>query len=175
MNKIEERLHPDQTLGGEEEMAKIWTYHSPAPVVHKTYAEAMGAIASPSEVYEKSLAEQWRETGCATEGTPYVLRTLLRRLDPDISPFASISPEKAKLAAAFLAPDCAGARGLSEAEIAKVKAIRDTPHHPRRSRDAKLNVRRDHATKVGICDSKTIAGNRNAPFIARRRALRAKR
>jgi hypothetical protein len=55
-----------------------------------------------------------------------VLRTLLIRLgDPGISPFAKESPEKAKLAAAFLDKDCAGARGLSEGEIAELKKIRD--------------------------------------------------
>ena len=37
--------------------------------------------------------------------------------------FANDSPEVPKLAAAFLAPDCAGARGLTDGEIAKLKAI----------------------------------------------------
>ncbi|HMF06761.1 MAG TPA: hypothetical protein VKE72_07105, partial [Methylocella sp.] len=54
----------------------------------------------------------------------YVLRALLRRLEsPGESPFGRDSPEVPKLAAAFLKTDCAGARGLSEAEIARLKEI----------------------------------------------------
>lgn len=94
--------------------------------------------------------------GCSTDAAPYVLRGLLARFDvePRISwqsvstleegradvhltlvaarpsKFSADSPEKAKLAAAFLAKDCAGARGLSEAEIAKLKAIRDSAAPP---------------------------------------------
>jgi uncharacterized protein YjbI with pentapeptide repeats len=132
MKRIEERLDPGKNLPGEEEMAKIWTDHSPTPVVHKTYAEAMRAIASASEDYENSLAEQWHEIGCADEGAPYVLRALLRRLDDrDISPFASISPERAKLAADFLDEShCLGAHGLSEADRAKLKKIAATGTPP---------------------------------------------
>jgi hypothetical protein len=95
-------------------MAKHWAAHqnsSPVP-----------------EVYERSLAERWRKTGCAGEGAPYGLRTLIARLagpsfsfSPDtsegllmfarlfvavgqyrFSPFGEDSPEVAKLAAAFL-------------------------------------------------------------------------
>ncbi|MGH6848685.1 MAG: pentapeptide repeat-containing protein [Methylocella sp.] len=112
---IEQRLAPNKALKGEEEMAKVWADRerlSPTP-----------------DVYEKSLVEQWRKTGCAADGAPYVVRALLNRLDnpksPEISPFGADSPQKATLAAAFLEKDCAGARGLSEAEIAKLKAIRD--------------------------------------------------
>ena len=39
------------------------------------------------------------------------------------SPFAKDSSELPKLAEKFLAPDCAGARGLTEDEIEKLKAI----------------------------------------------------
>jgi hypothetical protein len=51
-------------------------------------------------------------------------------LDSTESPFASDSPEKPNLAAAFLDKDCAGARGLSVAEIADLKAIRDRAPPP---------------------------------------------
>jgi hypothetical protein len=81
--------------------------------------------------YEKSLAAQSQTTGCAADGAPYVVRKLLRRLDdPEISPFAVNSPELPKLAAAFLDKDCAGARGLSEDEIAKLKEIAATAPPP---------------------------------------------
>jgi hypothetical protein len=106
-----ETLDPNKALEGEKEMANVWAHKersSPAP-----------------EVYEKSLAKYWRDLGCAAEGAPHVLRTLLVRLDGDESPFAKDSPEKPKLAAAFLDKGCAGARGLSKAEIATLKAIRD--------------------------------------------------
>ncbi len=104
------QLDPSKALERETEMAKVWADQersSPAP-----------------EVYEKSLAAQWQKTVGAADGAPYVLRALLRRLEiPSHSPFAEDSPEVPKLAAAFLKPDCAGARGLSEAEIAKLKAL----------------------------------------------------
>jgi hypothetical protein len=57
------------------------------------------------------------------EGAPYVLRALLARLHGDVSPFAEDSPEKTKLAAAFLDENCAGAHGLSEKDKAELKKI----------------------------------------------------
>lgn len=108
--RIKRRLDPTKALEGEDAMAKVW---------------AARASSSPTqEVYEKSFARQWRNSGCAADGAPYVLRALLSRLDdPEESGLGADSPEKAKLAVAFLDKDCAGARGLSEAEIAKLKAI----------------------------------------------------
>jgi hypothetical protein len=54
---------PAKPLKGEDDMAKFWEDQ---------------ARSSPSlEIYEKHLAQIWRETGCAAEGTPYVLRGLL--------------------------------------------------------------------------------------------------
>jgi len=103
MEWVEQRF---ETLEGENEMAKIWAARereTPAP-----------------EVYEKSLAGQWREAGCAAEGAPYVLRALIARLR-----FYSRFPEQryaAKaLAAAFL--DEAPCPGLSEADKATLKKI----------------------------------------------------
>ncbi len=110
MERIERTLDPTKSLEGEEEMAKVW-------------AARVSTFPTP-EAYERSLAEQWRKTGCDAEGAPYVLRALLHRLDdPETSPFGADSPEKAKLAAAFLDKVCAGARGLLDAEIAKLKEI----------------------------------------------------
>jgi hypothetical protein len=110
MERIEQRLDPTKALEGEKEMAKVWAAReseSPSP-----------------EVYEKSFAEQWRTTGCAVNGAPYVLRALLARLDTDDSPFDKGSPEKPKLAATFLdEAHCPGAHGLSEADKAKLKKI----------------------------------------------------
>jgi hypothetical protein len=117
-----EILDPTKALAEEQEMADDWADHersSPA-----------------SEVYEKSLATQWQKTGCAADGAPYALRALLERLESyegriransfnnsRASPFGEDSPEVPTLAAKFLDKDCAGARGLSQAEIAKLKEI----------------------------------------------------
>ncbi len=98
MEVIEQRLDPDptKTLEGEDEMAKVWAAHeraSPTP-----------------QVYEKSVAGQWRTAGCAGDGAPYVLRALLARMQGDFSPFAEYSPERTKLAGAFLdEANCPGA------------------------------------------------------------------
>jgi hypothetical protein len=127
---IEERLDPTKSLEGEEEMAKSWIDQQ-----HVSLAP---------DIYDTSLADQWRETGCAAEGAPYVIEGLLSlhsgsmilsfnpekrgRVEqerPHFPPFGDHSPENAKLAAAFLAPDCVGAQGLTEAEIATLNTIRD--------------------------------------------------
>jgi uncharacterized protein YjbI with pentapeptide repeats len=111
MERIEQRLDPTKALKGEDEMAKVWAdreHESPAP-----------------EAYEKSLAEQWREVGCAPEGAPYLLHALIIRLShPSISPFRDQSDAAKSLASAFFDDaHCAGAHGLSEADKAKLKRI----------------------------------------------------
>ena len=59
-----------------------------------------------------------------------MLQKLLARLDnPNPPPFDEHSQEGPKLAAAFLDKDCAGARGLSEVEIATLKED-PRPHTP---------------------------------------------
>jgi hypothetical protein len=140
--RIEQRLDKTKAMEGEDEIENVW---------------AAQASSSPApKVFEKSLAEQWRKTGCDANGAPYVLRALLDRLSlffvfvpssgdildysdaPVIADFpagrfpsfAANSPEVPKLAAAFLDKDCAGASGISEAEIAELKAIRDRARPP---------------------------------------------
>src|SRR5262249_4513765 len=99
----------------EGDMAKVWEAH---------------ARSSPAEeVYEKRLAELWHETGCAAEGAPYVLRRLLDRLEG--TPFGAQSPQVPELAKAFLDEEhCPGARQLTDAEKARLKAIRDRSPPP---------------------------------------------
>jgi uncharacterized protein YjbI with pentapeptide repeats len=124
--RIEQALDPTKALEGEDEMAKVWSAR---------------ATSSPNpKVYERRLAQQWRKTGCAAEGAPYALRQLIVALSGrlvvrfdtvvDVHSFGASSPEKAKLAAAFLDKDCAGARGLSEDDITKLKAIHDRAQPP---------------------------------------------
>jgi uncharacterized protein YjbI with pentapeptide repeats len=108
---IEQRLDPPKALEREDEMAKIWAARereSPAP-----------------EAYEKSLAGQWRELGCAADGAPYVLRGLITQLtNRDSSRFRDQSDVAKALASAFLdEAHCAGAHGLSEADKATLKKI----------------------------------------------------
>ncbi len=117
MKSIEQRLDPEKPLDGEDEMAKIWTDQAGSPPA--------------KDVHEKRLAEVWRETGCAAEGAPYVVRGVLVRLGGVGRPFDEQSPQPSALAAAFLDEEhCPGARGLTEVEKAKLKAIRDRSRPP---------------------------------------------
>jgi len=108
--RIIHRLDPANALEGEDEMAKVWATRdreSPAP-----------------KAYAKSLAGQWRETGCAAEGAPYVLQALIARLRvPFSSSFRDLSGWAKDLAADFLYENCAGAHGLSDADKAKLKKL----------------------------------------------------
>jgi hypothetical protein len=98
-------------MEGEEEMAKIWA--------------ARERMSPTPEAYEKSLAEQWRRTGCSAQGAPYVLHALIARLNFSWSSPLRYGGDAAKaLAAAFLnEANCAGAHGLSEADKAFLKKI----------------------------------------------------
>lgn len=90
-----------------------------------------GESSSP-DVYEKSLAAQWHELGCATEGVPYVLHGLVAQLtNPDYSLFREHSDAAKTLASTFLdEAHCAGAHGLSEDDKATLKEIA-TPQAPK--------------------------------------------
>jgi hypothetical protein len=121
MEQIEQRLDPKKALEGEDEMAKIWTVQ---------------ANSSPTlEVYEKSVAKLWRKTGCGADGAPFVLEALIVRLSfPVSTPFHYQSDAATALASAFLdEAHCPGARGLSEADKAKLKEIaaRAAPQAPK--------------------------------------------
>jgi len=112
MERIEARLDPSKPVEEKEDMAKFW--------------EEKASSSPTKEVYEKRVTEVWHEMGCAAEGAPYVLRGLLYRLEGLSSPFGYRSPQPSVLAAAFLdEARCSGARGLTEAEKAKLKEIRD--------------------------------------------------
>jgi hypothetical protein len=117
LKSIEQRLDPTKPLKEEDEMAKVW--------------EVLVGSSPATEAYEKRLAEFWRETGCAAEGAPYVIGRLLDHLGSPFSPFSAQSPQVPALAAAFLDEEhCPGARGLTEAEKAKLNAIRDRSPPP---------------------------------------------
>lgn len=95
---------------GEQDMAARWM--------------ALQSASPDQTTYESKAAILWQDIGCAADGAPYVLAGLIRNLSWG-SPFADDSPEKPRLAAAFLKGDCAGARGLSDADRAKLMELRD--------------------------------------------------
>jgi uncharacterized protein YjbI with pentapeptide repeats len=109
---LEQDLDPTKDREGEKEIAKVWT------------ARGRERETLSPEAYAKSLAVQWRVTGCAEDGAPYVLRALIARLSSYGSPFPAQSNAAKALAAAFLdEAHCAGAHGLSEADRATIKEI----------------------------------------------------
>jgi hypothetical protein len=121
MKRIEPRLDPTKPLEGEDEMAKTWA--------------ARERESSTPKAYEKSLAEQWREVGCAAEGAPYVLHALIALPTYYVLwPLDYQSVEAKALASAFLdEAHCPGAHGLSEADKARLKEIAApaTPRAPK--------------------------------------------
>jgi hypothetical protein len=109
MKRIEQRLAPTTALEGEDEMAKVWAAReseSPTP-----------------EVYEKSVAGQWREVGCDAEGAPYVLHGLVAQLRDRVFFGDHCDAAKARAAPFLDEAHCPGAHGLSEADKAALKAI----------------------------------------------------
>ncbi len=102
LEKIAKRLKPD-TLDDEAAIASDW--------------REKGKNSAPPS----AILGAWQEIGCAREGEPYVVRALLGRLDKPL--FKDRAALKAKLAQAFLASTCDGAKGLKDEEIAKLKAI----------------------------------------------------
>ncbi len=57
VKRLESTLDPNKALEGEKDMARTWTDHAKHPPAR--------------EVYEQSVAELWRTTGCAADGAPY--------------------------------------------------------------------------------------------------------
>ncbi|MGH6837283.1 MAG: pentapeptide repeat-containing protein [Methylocella sp.] len=117
MEKIEKRLDPNEAQDGEKEMARDWADRERASRDQRVSRE------SAAQQWMTSVAELWLKAGCAPKGAPYVVRALLARTDELL--FPSSAPEVRKVATAFLDKDCAGARGLLEDEIARLKEIRD--------------------------------------------------
>jgi hypothetical protein len=78
----------------------------------------------PAETYSARYAEILIKTGCGKRGAPYVIRGLLQELDIR---FSSGDPQMAVVAKAFLEPNCAGARGLSDDEKAELGRLAGPP------------------------------------------------
>lgn len=97
-------LDKDRTprLDGEDDMASTWL--------------ALASRTLPPDAFEKGLLTQLRETGCVAEGAPYVVHgTILSVGSLGLSP-----DQRSSLASFFLDPGCTGARGLNEADRAKL-------------------------------------------------------
>jgi uncharacterized protein YjbI with pentapeptide repeats len=110
IKRIERSLNPNEPLNGQDDIASVWVKHegvSPAP-----------------DDFKKNLDSEMRDIGCAALGAPYVIRSLINHLLGTRSLFTGRqgSPYSG-LAAAFLDENCAGARGLSEDEIKRIREI----------------------------------------------------
>ena len=104
-------LDPDKPLNGEDETRKRWS--------------ALEAGAQSSDTHDKYLAKGLRKLGCDKDGAPYVIRGLLENLDRR---FSSSGTLRSKLAGCFLdETECPGARGLSDGDKVKLKALLDHP------------------------------------------------
>ena len=129
IEKIEQRLNPNEAKDGEQEMAKDWAGHEQSS---REVSEG-----SAKQQWMASVAELWLNAGCAPKGAPHVVRALLARTDALF--FPSSAPEVRKVAAAFLAKDFyAGAHGLLEDEMQDSKQSATALHRPRQNRDAKF-------------------------------------
>jgi uncharacterized protein YjbI with pentapeptide repeats len=115
--RIMQRLDPAKPLVGEDEIAKVWEYAARS--------------SPPEELYEKRVIGIWRETGCAADSGPYVVRAWLDVLGLKLPPFQAHSLQLSTLAAAYLDEEhCPSARGLTDTEKAKLKEVRDRSPPP---------------------------------------------
>ena len=82
-------------------------------------------------------AKAWEAAGCGARGAPYVVTSLAKWLEIG-NPFPKDSPYIAKLAAAFLADKCAGARGIlgnTRTTLQKLTAQGAPPQFPQSEDD----------------------------------------
>jgi uncharacterized protein YjbI with pentapeptide repeats len=108
LKRLDRAFDPSKPLAGEDEMTKSWV--------------ALQSASLPDSDFEAGLARQLLEIGCAAYGAPYVLSGLIRQFTWR---FVEYSARLGQLAADFLKPDCAGARGLSSSDRAALEELRD--------------------------------------------------
>ena len=110
LQRVDPPLNPDIPMADELAMADWWNRRQSQPP----------SIAD----YEAEAAKHWELAGCADKGgAPYVASRLARRMERS-NPFTQDSPQPARLAAAFLAETCKGARGLPAEDIARLQRLR---------------------------------------------------
>jgi hypothetical protein len=122
LEQIEQRLGAKKDTEEEEEFMHTWTKQ-----------EHLSTGLNQDKFVDQwftNVAEQWRAAGCDGDGAPYVVRELIARTTHWLF-FPDQRPVVSKVAAAFLDAElCPGARGISEAEIAMLKTIRDRAKQP---------------------------------------------
>jgi len=110
LDRIEATLDPGKTPEDEARQTQQWA--------------ALSASQPTADAYEAVVAGHWRQAGCEADGAPYVAAALLKRLvDGRESPFAADSAQPSRIAAAFLAETCQGARGLADAGLAALRGL----------------------------------------------------
>jgi Pentapeptide repeats (8 copies) len=97
--------------------------------VDEEAAKGWERLAKASEAsvasYPARLVEILIKTGCDAPGAPYVIRGLLRQLEPVMTTRGFRN--RAAVAKAFLDPGCEGARGLSDDEKAELRRLAGPP------------------------------------------------
>jgi pentapeptide repeat protein len=92
-------------IAGEGEMTAAWN-------------KLAGSVPA-TDLFEKGVTQRLRDTGCAAEGAPYVVRGVIRTAIA----FGLSPGELSALAKAFLSKDCGSAYGLTEADRTKLTDI----------------------------------------------------
>jgi hypothetical protein len=111
LTRIDPRLNPNQG-GIDQDIAEIW----------RRLEDHSRSL--PDEVFDKAREEEWRRAGCDPEQAPYVVEALAPRLGSAFGQDIA-----ARLAAAFLGNECAGARGISAETRATLEWLKQASTH----------------------------------------------
>lgn len=111
LKRIKEALDTDEASPREADSARQW----------RAAEQASGTKLA-------DLATQWQRIGCEGVGAPYVMTSLITRVNgASVSPFGTDSPYPAQIAAAFLSDQCDGAKGLDNANLTRLRTLAGTP------------------------------------------------
>ena len=114
LTRLAPRLRPPPAAPESEEAAIDAWWNNPDTRPHSPTREA----------FEAEAAKHWQQVGCQPDGAPHIVTQLASRLTGSFpTPFDNDSPQLAALANAFLAKDCAGAAGLSDALRAQLQRL----------------------------------------------------
>ena len=115
LTRLAPRLRPPPAAPESEEAAIDAWWNNPDTRPHSPTREA----------FEAEAAKHWQQVGCQPDGAPHIVTQLASRLTGPsfFAPFDPDGPQLAALANAFLAKDCAGAAGLSDALRARLQRL----------------------------------------------------
>jgi hypothetical protein len=88
--------------------------------------QSWNVLAMKTEQNPGSMVDEWIKVGCDAQGAPYVIAALAGRIKDKFgeAPAQQAEPtQEAKLAKAFLGPDCAGAAGMLAATRATLTKL----------------------------------------------------